>query len=70
MPVAGRASAPPGWRLETYAARVPKRQFRLPDGASAEIEAAFTELRRQLDVTLGFGDDVLADAERATRARE
>ncbi len=47
---------------------MPKRQFRLPDGASAEIEAAFTELRRQLEVTLGFGDDVLADAEHAARA--
>jgi exoribonuclease R len=47
---------------------VPKRQFRLTDGASAEIEAAFTELRRQLEVTLGFADDVLADAEDAARA--
>jgi exoribonuclease R len=47
---------------------VPKRQFRLTDGASAEIEAAFAELRRQLDVTLGFGHDVLADAERAARS--
>jgi exoribonuclease R len=47
---------------------MPKRQFRLPNGASAEIEAAFTELRRQLEVTLGFGDDVLADAEHAARA--
>ena len=52
----------------TYAARVPKRQLRLTETDTAEIEAAFTELRRQLDVSLDFPPEVLADAEQAARA--
>jgi exoribonuclease R len=46
---------------------VPKRSFRLTT-ESPEIEAAFTELRRQLRVSLEFPQDVVADAERAARA--
>ncbi len=44
-------------------ARVPRRQIRLlpPDGG--EIAAALAELRESLDVSLGFPDEVLADAE-------
>ena len=41
---------------------MPKRQFRLDD-ESAEIAAAFTELRRQLHVSLQFPAEALADAE-------
>ena len=43
---------------------MPKRSYRLASD-SPEIEAAFTELRRQLKVSLDFPDDVLVDAERA-----
>jgi exoribonuclease R len=46
---------------------VPKRSFRLTTD-SPEIEAAFTELRRQLRVSLEFPDDVVADAEQAARS--
>jgi exoribonuclease R len=47
---------------------VPKRQLRLTDAANAEIEAALTELRRQLRVPTGFPDEVAAEAERAARS--
>ena len=40
---------------------MPKRAFRLTTD-SPEIEAAFTELRRQLKVSLDFPEEVLADA--------
>jgi exoribonuclease R len=46
---------------------VPTRSFRLTTD-SPEIEAAFTELRRQLKVSLEFPDEVLADAEQAARS--
>jgi len=46
---------------------VPKRAFRLTTD-SPEIEAAFTELRRQLKVSLDFPEEVLADAEQAARS--
>jgi exoribonuclease R len=46
---------------------VPKRQFRLAT-ESAEIAAAFTELRRQLDVSLQFPVEVLADADASTHS--
>ena len=47
---------------------MPKRRLRLTDADNAEIEAALTELRRQLDVTVGFAPEVVADAERAARS--
>jgi exoribonuclease R len=45
---------------------VPKRSYELATD-SPEIEAAFTELRRQLKVTLDFPADVLAEAEHAAQ---
>ena len=44
---------------------MPRRRLRLtaPDGS--EIEAALGELRRQLKVTVGFPDEVVAEAEQA-----
>ena len=45
---------------------MPKRQFRLA-GESAEIAASFTELRRQLHVSLDFPADVVADADASAR---
>jgi exoribonuclease R len=44
---------------------VPKRRLRLTDADNAEIEAALTELRRALDVPVGFSPEVVADAESA-----
>ena len=46
---------------------MPKRRLSLTD-ESAEIEAAFTELRRQLHVSLDFPAEVLAEAEAAARS--
>lgn len=46
---------------------MPKRSYRLATD-SPEIQAAFTELRRQLEVSLEFPADVLAEAERSARA--
>jgi exoribonuclease R len=43
---------------------VPKRRLRLTTD-SAEIDAALVELRRQLDVPVGFAADVVDDAERS-----
>ena len=51
-----------GVRWRRAQARVP------PPTDSPEIEAAFTELRRQLKVSLDFPDEVLADAEQAARS--
>ena len=42
-----------------------KRRLRLTDTDNAEIEAALTELRRELDVTVGFAPEVVAEAERS-----
>ena len=47
---------------------MPKRQLRFAGPGSAEIGAALTELRRQLDVSLDFPPDVLADAEASARS--
>jgi exoribonuclease R len=44
---------------------VPRRHLRLPAPVGAEIEAALADLRRQLEVTVGFPDEVVADARRA-----
>ena len=46
---------------------MPKRSYRLATD-SPEIEAAFAELRRQLKVSLDFPDEVLAEAEEASRS--
>ena len=47
---------------------MPKRQVRLTDADNAEIEAALTELRRQLRVPTGFPEEVVDEAERAARS--
>ena len=44
------------------------RRIRLPRTENAEIAAAFAELRDQLEVELGFPEDVRADAERSVRS--
>lgn len=44
------------------------RRVRLSHTDSPEIAAAFAELREQLDVPLGFPDDVLTDAEKSVRS--
>jgi len=44
---------------------VPRRRLRLAAPNATEIEASLTELRRQLKVTVGFPDEVVADAKRA-----
>ena len=49
---------------------MPKRRLRLTAAADARIEAALTELRRQLEVVVGFPDDVVAEADRAAREVE
>ena len=54
--------------MATYPEAVPKRRLRLTDADNAEIETALTELRRQLDVTVGFAPEVVADAERAAHS--
>lgn len=45
-----------------------QRRVRLAHADAPEIAAAFVELREQLDVPLGFADDVLADAEESVRS--
>ena len=60
--------APAAGQVDPYAEAVPKRRLRLTDADNAEIEAALTELRRQLDVTIGFAPEVVADAEHAARS--
>jgi exoribonuclease R len=45
-----------------------QRRVRLAHADAPEIEAAFAELRAQLDVPLDFPDDVLADAEESVRS--
>jgi exoribonuclease R len=47
---------------------VPRRHVRLAPPDDAAIAAAFTELRRQLDVALEFPPDVVEDAERSLRS--
>jgi exoribonuclease R len=47
---------------------VPLRRVRLATPDADEIAAAFEVLRESLDVSLGFPDDVLADAEASIRA--
>ena len=49
---------------------MPKRRLRLTAAADARIEAALTELRRQLEVVVGFPDEVVAEADRAAREVE
>ncbi len=47
---------------------MPLRRIRLLPPDADEIAAAFAELRKNLHVTLGFPDDVLADAEASVRS--
>jgi exoribonuclease R len=47
---------------------VPRRQVRLTDAVTAEIEGALAELRRQLRVPTGFPAEVVAEAEHAARS--
>ena len=47
---------------------MPLRRVRFATPDAAEIAASFAELRKDLDVSLGFPDDVLADAEAAVRS--
>lgn len=47
---------------------MPRRRLRLTAADGGEIEAALAELRRQLDVTVGFSDDVVAEAKHAARS--
>jgi exoribonuclease R len=49
---------------------VPRRRLRLAAPDAAEIEAALQDLRRRLEVTVGFPDEVLADAKRAIESLE
>jgi exoribonuclease R len=49
---------------------VPRRRLRLAAPDAAEIEAALEDLRRRLEVTVGFPDEVLADAKRAIESLE
>ena len=51
----------------TYAPWVPRRRLRLTAADGDEVEAAIAELRRQLGITVGFPDDVLAEAKAAAR---
>ena len=46
---------------------MPRRRLRLTAAADARIEAALAELRRQLEVVVGFPDEVVAEADRAAR---
>ena len=47
---------------------VPRRHVRLTPPDAAEIASALAELRDDLDVSIGFPAEVLADAEKAVRA--
>jgi exoribonuclease R len=49
---------------------VPRRRLRLTAAEGTEVEAALAELRRQLDVAVGFPDEVVAEARRAARSVE
>ena len=46
---------------------MPKRRLRLTAAADARIEAALAELRRQLEIVVGFPDELVAEADRAAR---
>jgi len=46
---------------------VPRRRLSVSAPDSAAIAASLAELRQNLDVSLQFPEDVLADAERAVR---
>ena len=46
---------------------MPQRRIRLRPSDAREIESSFAELRKNLDVSLGFPADVLADADASVR---
>jgi exoribonuclease R len=47
---------------------VPQRRVRLSPPDAAEIARAFVELRNDLEISLGFPDDVVADAQESVRS--
>ena len=51
-----------------YVEAVPLRHVRLSPPDGPEIRAALDELRRELDISIGFPHGVLADADKSVRS--
>ncbi len=51
-----------------YVSSVPLRHVRLSPPDGPELHAAFDELRRELDISIGFPHEMLADADKSVRS--